>query len=125
MCIQAVIIHLELSAHINVMINVSAIVTVVSLAISHKELKSSCDTDETIARDARGAGEERKRWSHSLSAISVVVVHMFHQYRKYDTICMCASRAEVATAATTTQFPFGVANASESGTVAECKVAAR
>lgn len=108
------------------MINVSAIVTVVSLAISHKELKSSCDTGETIARDAREAQrEERKRWSHGLSAISVVVVHMFYQYRKYDTICMCASRAEVATTATTTQFPFGIANASESGTVAECKVAAR
>lgn len=108
------------------MINVSAIVAVVSLAISHKELKSSCDTGETIARDARETQrEERKRWSCGLSVISVVVVHMFYQYRKCDSICMCASRAEVATTATTTQFPFGIANASESGTVAECKVAAR
>lgn len=76
----------------NVMINVSAIVTVVSLAISHKELKSSCDTGETIARDAREAQwEERESWESWLIcniSSSCTYVLSISEVRHYLHVCI-------------------------------------
>lgn len=106
------------------MINVGAIVTVVSLAISHKELKSSCDTHAKLLLDEQEGGE---RGSNGLSVISVVLVHMFvsisevRHYLHVRITCGCCNCNSQWSNYLLRNSPFEVANASESGTVVECK----
>lgn len=81
-------------------------------------------TCETIAWWARGRGE---RGSHGLSVISVVLVHMFvsisevRHYLHVRITCGCCNCNSQWSNYLLRNSPFEVANASESGTVAECK----
>lgn len=107
------------------MINVGAIVTVVSLAISHKELKSSCDTHAKLLLDEQAKGGRRERESWLICNISSTCTYVRINIGS-TTLFACAHHVRMLQLQQSVEqllrnSPFEVANASESGTVAECK----